>query len=73
MKHIFTSMALLIAKIAVFGVRRTHVRLTKNKCIHNVSLFSADFGQDHTFLRMRLVKQQLLMILDNTVLSAEIG
>ena len=68
MKHIFTSMALLIAKIAMFGVRRTHVWLTKNKCIHNVSLFGANFGQevssDHTFLRMTLVKQQLLMVLD---------
>ena len=31
MKHIFTS-ALLIGKIAVFGVRRTHMRLAKNKC-----------------------------------------
>ena len=41
MKHIFTSMALLIAKIAVFG--RTHVWLAKNKCIHNVLLFGADF------------------------------
>ena len=33
-KHIFTSMALLIGKIAVFGMW-----LTKNKCIHDVSLF----------------------------------
>ena len=35
MKHIFTSMALLIGKIAVFGVRRTHMWLAKNKCTHN--------------------------------------
>ena len=38
-------MALLIAKIAMFGVRRTHVWLAKNKYTHNVSLFGADFGQ----------------------------
>ena len=43
MKHIFTLMALLIAKIAVFGVQRTHVWLAKNKCTHNVLLFGADF------------------------------
>ena len=57
----------LIAKIAVFEVQRTHVRLAKNKCTHNVSLFGADFGQEassnHIFLRIRLVKQ-LLMVLD---------
>ena len=68
MKHIFTSMALLIAKIAVFGVRKTHVRFAKNKRTHNVSLFSANFGQeassDRTFSRTRLVKQQPLMVLD---------
>ena len=67
MKHIFT-LVLLIVKIAVFGVRRNHVRLAKNKCTHNVSLFDADFGQevssDRTFSRTRLVKQQLLMVLD---------
>ena len=33
----------LIAKIAAFGVRRTHMWLSKNKCIHNVSLFGVDF------------------------------
>ena len=52
----------------VFGVRRTHVWLTKNECTHNMSLFGADFGQKassyHTFLRTRLVKQQPLMVLD---------
>ena len=68
MKHIFTSMALLIAKITVFRVRRSYVRLAKNKRTHNVSLFGADFGQeassDHTFSRTRLVKQQPLMVLD---------
>ena len=37
------SMALLITKITVFGVRRTHVWLAKNKCTHKMSLFSA-FG-----------------------------
>ena len=51
------------------------------KQIHNVSLFGANFGQEassnHTFLRMRLVKQQVLMLdiisrHNNTVLSAEI-
>ena len=40
-------MALLIVKIAVF--RRTHMWLAKNKCIHNVSLFGADFGQKASF------------------------
>ena len=43
MEHIFTSMALLIGKIAVFGMRRSHVWLAKNKCTHNVLLFGADF------------------------------
>ena len=67
MKHIFTSMILLIAKIAVFGVRGIHMWLAKNKCTYNVSLFDTDFGQvllDYTFLRTRLVKQQLLMVFD---------
>ena len=40
--------------------------MISEKQMHNVSLFDADFGQeassDHTFLR--LVKQQLLMVLD---------
>ena len=45
MKHIFTLMTLIIiAKITKFGIRRTHMWLSKNKCIHNVSLFDADFG-----------------------------
>ena len=44
MKYIFTSMALLIAKSA--GDRRTYVRLAKNKCTYNVSLFGADIGQE---------------------------
>ena len=56
--------------------------MISEKQIHNVSLFGEDFGQkallDHTFLRMRLIKQQLLIAYsisrhDNTVLSAEIG
>ena len=42
-------------------------RVISEKQMHNVSLFGADFGQeassDH-FLRTRLVKQQLLMVLD---------
>ena len=49
MKHIFTSMALLIAKIAMFGVRKTHVWLAKNKCTYNVSLFGVDFGQETSY------------------------
>ena len=66
MKHIFTSIALLIAKIAMFGEcvisgKQMHAMHT------NMSLFGADFGQeassDHTFLRMRLVKQQMLMLI----------
>ena len=39
-------MALLITKMAMFGIRKTHVWLTENKCTHNVSLFGADFGQE---------------------------
>ena len=43
-------------------------RVISEKQMHNVSLFGADFGQkassDHIFLRTRLVKQQLLMVLD---------
>ena len=51
-----------------------HVWGSENSCVicekqtHKGSLFGADFGQeassDHTFLRMRLVMQQLLMVLD---------
>ena len=45
-----------------------NLRVISEKQIHNVSLFDADFEQeassDHTFLRMRLVKQQLLIVLD---------
>ena len=63
MKHIFTSTASLIIKIAVWSSEKPRVIST-----HNVSLFGADFGQkassDHTFLRTRLVKQRLLMVLD---------
>ena len=39
-------MALLIGKIAKFGIRRIHVWLAKKKCILNVLLFGADFGQE---------------------------
>ena len=70
---IFTSMALLITKIAVFEVRRTHVWLTKNKCTHNVSLFDADFGQeaslDYIFENEAVTVNGARY--DNTVLSAE--
>ena len=61
MKHIFTSITLLIGKIAVFDV-------ISEKQMHPQCVTNADFGQevssDHIFLRMRLVKQRLLMALD---------
>ena len=44
MKLIFTFITSLIVKIASCGVERIHMRLSKNKCIHDVSLFGADFG-----------------------------
>ena len=70
---IFTSMALLIAKIAVFEVWRIHVWLTKNKCTRNVSLFDADFGQetslDYIFENEAATVNGARH--DNTVLSAE--
>ena len=44
----------------IWGSENPHVTVEK-KCIHNVSLFGADFGLeaslDHTSLKMRLVKQ----------------
>ena len=58
MKHfIFISMASLIGKIAVFGVRRTHVWETNAPatCHHLVWILNR---RGHTFLRRRLVKQQ---------------
>ena len=42
-----------------FGILRTHMQLSKNKCIHNVSLSGVD-----TLLKIRLVKQWLLLTLD---------
>ena len=42
-------MALLIGKIIVFGVRRSHVWLAKNKRTHNVSPFSTDFSQEASY------------------------
>ena len=60
-KHIFTSIVLLIDKIAVFDV-------ISEKQMHPQCVTNADFGQeassDHIFLRTRLIKQQLLMVLD---------
>ena len=73
MKHIFTSMASLIAKIAVFDV-------ISEKQMHPQCVTNVDFGQeassDHIFLRTRLVKATTVngaRYRDNTVLSAEIG
>ena len=44
--------------------------MISEKQTHNVSLFAADFEQeassDHTFLRTRLVEQQLLMVLNSS-------
>ena len=74
MKHIFTLMALLIAKITAFGVRRTHMWLSKNKCIHSVSLFGADFG---LFWKWVLSNNDCYWCSisrhDNTLLSASVG
>lgn len=77
-QNIITLMASLVVEIVTFGLQRTHTWLSKSKCIHNVSLFEADFRLEALFCvrtssKMQMVKQRLLPVLHKLVLSVLIG
>ncbi len=46
MKLISISAGMLTSKIAAFGAQKTRTHSKKSRCIHNESLFGADFGRE---------------------------
>ena len=64
MKHIFTLMALLIVKIAVFGMRRTHVIREKQMHPECIIVWCGFWAGEPYFFENETGQAATLMVLD---------
>lgn len=73
MRWIFIVMTSLFNKIVAFAVQKIYKWLLWSKCIHNVSLFNANFGlnasSDYSSSIMQLVRIQGLMVFSRATIA----